>query len=275
MTDKWLCPVCGGTMKESGGSHRCSSGHCYDIARSGYVNLIRSNKSLHGDDREMIRARHRFLESGYYEALREALCRTLGEALTGIGSPVCLDAGCGECYYTARLHSTVGGEMLGIDLSRDALMIGAKRNAGLELAVASVNALPLGDGSADAVISVFAPLAAGEFHRVLRRGGKLIRVIPLARHLWEMKEILYAQPYENREDADPPEGFVQVSFSRVEYTARIEGGAINDLFAMTPYYYRTGSEGREKLAGLSSLTTTVAFGILTYEKSRRATERLI
>ena len=93
MTDKWLCPVCGGILTPDGGSYRCDEGHCYDIAKSGYVNLIRSNKSLHGDDRDMIRARNRFLDSGYYAPLRDALCGVLCETLAGTEAPVCLDAG--------------------------------------------------------------------------------------------------------------------------------------------------------------------------------------
>ena len=92
MTDKWLCPVCGGILTPDGGSYRCDEGHCYDIAKSGYVNLIRSNKSLHGDDRDMIRARNRFLDCGYYAPLRDALCEVLRETLAGTEAPVCLDA---------------------------------------------------------------------------------------------------------------------------------------------------------------------------------------
>ena len=266
MTDKWLCPVCGGILTPDGGSYRCDEGHCYDIAKSGYVNLIRSNKSLHGDDRDMIRARNRFLDCGYYAPLRDALCEVLRETLAGTEAPVCLDAGCGECYYTAAMHNAVGGEMLGIDLSRDALIIGEKRRAELELAVASVNALPLGDGVTDAVISVFAPLCADEVHRVLRQDGSLIRVIPLARHLWGMKEVLYEHPYENAEERDAPEGFLSLGMRRVEYTAEIDGEHIGDLFSMTPYFYRTDRAGREKLAALASLSTELAFGILTYKK---------
>lgn len=266
MTDKWLCPVCGGGLTAKDGSYRCGAGHCFDMAKSGYVNLILSNKSLHGDDREMIRARNRFLEGGYYAPLRDALCEVLRDALSGAVSPVCLDAGCGECYYTAGMHDAVGGEMLGIDLSRDALIIGEKRRAGLELAAASVNALPLGDGTADSVISVFAPLCAEEFHRVLKAGGVLIRVIPLARHLWGMKEVLYEHPYENAEERDAPSGFLPLGMRRVEYTAEIDGAHIADLFTMTPYFYRTDRAGREKLAALESLRTEIAFGILTYRK---------
>lgn len=34
MTDKWLCPVCGGILTPDGGSYRCDEGHCYDIAKA-------------------------------------------------------------------------------------------------------------------------------------------------------------------------------------------------------------------------------------------------
>ena len=53
---------------------------------------------------------------------------------------------------------------------------------------------------------------------------------------------------------------------RVEYTAEIDGEHIGDLFSMTPYFYRTDRAGREKLAALASLSTELAFGILTYKK---------
>lgn len=96
--------------------------------------------------------------------------------------------------------------VLGIDLSKDALSIGGKRRAGIELAAASVNAVPLCSDFCDAVLSVFSPLAASEFYRVLKPDGVLVHVIPLARHLYGMKQIIYRDPYENTELRDAPEG---------------------------------------------------------------------
>ena len=51
------CPVCGGVLHREERSLRCGAGHCYDIARQGYVNLLRSNQSKtkrHGDDQRMV-----------------------------------------------------------------------------------------------------------------------------------------------------------------------------------------------------------------------------
>ena len=57
------CPVCGGALHREERSLRCGAGHCYDIARQGYVNLLRSNQSKskrHGDDKRMVAARTAF-----------------------------------------------------------------------------------------------------------------------------------------------------------------------------------------------------------------------
>ena len=70
------CPVCGGVLHREERSLRCGAGHCYDIARQGYVNLLRSNQSKskrHGDDKRMVAARTAFLDAGYYAPLRDAV----------------------------------------------------------------------------------------------------------------------------------------------------------------------------------------------------------
>ena len=47
--------------------------------------------------------------------------------------------------------------------------------------------LPLRDGCADAVITVFAPRNLPEFHRILRPDGRLIVVVPSGTHLRELR----------------------------------------------------------------------------------------
>ena len=41
---------------------------------------------------------------------------------------------------------------------------------------------------------------------------------------------------------------------------------IKNLFAMTPYYYKTGRNEAERLLNLKNLTTTVHFGVEVYRK---------
>lgn len=263
----WLCPVCGEKLNSDGRSYICGSGHCFDIAKSGYVNLICSNKSLHGDDKEMISARHAFLSSGHYDILRDSLCDTLKKLFFRQKKYVILDAGCGECYYTEAVKNTFPEfEVLGIDLSKDALAIGGKRRAGIELAAASVNAVPLCSGCCDVVLSVFSPLSAAEFYRVLKSDGFLVHVIPLAKHLYGMKQVLYSDPYENTEFGDAPEGFVKISERQIRGNIHLTHDEIINLFTMTPYFYRTSADGRKRLEKLDTLDTEIGFGIIVYGK---------
>ena len=157
------CPVCGGVLHREERSLRCGAGHCYDIARQGYVNLLRSNQSKskrHGDDKRMVAARTAFLDAGYYAPLRDAVAAAAAEFAAGDADV--LDAGCGEGYYTAQVLHTLQQQgrtpsVCGVDISRDALICAHRRAPELALAVASIAHLPVADASCDLLLNVFAP----------------------------------------------------------------------------------------------------------------------
>ena len=143
----------------------------------------------------------------------------------------------------------------------------AARSKGMELAVASVFSLPMADGAADAVVSVFAPCADGEFSRVVKRGGTLIRVIPTEQHLFGLKAAIYREPRPNKPERAEVDGFVLRQRQEIGDRRVIDRpDDIRYLFEMTPYFYKTGQEDQERLLSRSQLETEIAFAILTYEK---------
>ena len=102
----FCCPVCGNEMHKDDKILRCASGHCYDYAKSGYVNLLMSRQGrLHGDDRSMVRARTAFLSQGYFSPLLKTLASVVMPNLPS--SPNIFDAGCGEGWYTEQLHNII------------------------------------------------------------------------------------------------------------------------------------------------------------------------
>ena len=267
----FACPLCGEKLAIDEQVYRCTSGHCFDKAKEGYVNLLPANRqhaSAPGDDKDMVKARTAFLDSGRYTPLKEALC-ALAAKYAGERTAL-LDAGCGEGYYTEGLSRVIaekGGRTGGADLSKAAVKKAAKRCREAEIAVASVYHLPLADGSVDMVTDCFSPLAKEEYRRVLKDGGHFLYVVPGARHLWEMKEVLYEQPYENEVREEAYEGFrlqetVPLSFGiHLEKTEEIMA-----LFRMTPYAWKTPKEGVERLAEQKELGLTAEFRILVYER---------
>ena len=275
----FCCPVCGRKLEESAGSLRCKKGHCFDRARSGYVNLLLANRmhaKLPGDNREMVAARSRFLEGGYYAPLQNALCEQVLAFLPQIQAPVLLDSGCGEGYYTAAVGHAVhqaapGASDQGADISKAALSAAAKRTKEAGFAVASAFALPVPDDSVDILTSVFSPFCQSEFRRVLKAGGVFLEVIPSARHLFGLKAVLYDRPYENKVKPYAIAGFAFLNKREVSGEITLTDPAdIAALFQMTPYAYRTPAEAVKRLSALPSLRTEIAFEILAYRALPKA-----
>lgn len=267
----FACPICGEVLVRDEKCCRCRAGHSFDIAKEGYVNLLPANRQHStnpGDDREMVNARTSFLNGGWYAPLRERLCELARECRAE--RPVLADAGCGEGYYTEALAEVIAerdGSVAGVDLSKAAVRRAAKRCRNAEIAVASVYHLPIRDEAVDVMLDCFSPLAIKEFHRVLRSGGKFLYVVPGARHLWELKEILYEEPYQNAVKEEAYEGFRQTETVPLEFRFRLESHeAITALFHMTPYTWKTPKDGAARLERISELEVTAAFRILVFER---------
>ncbi len=256
----FCCPVCKDALFIRPDGLRCFRGHHFDKAKQGYVNLLRSNSSSgHGDDKLMVAARSAFLNKGYYAPLKDAVA-----AAVGSGRAV-LDAGCGEGYYTAALAD--GNAVCGVDVSKEALKVAARRAPTAEFAVASVAALPLAEGSVDTVVNIFAPDANAEYLRVLIPHGRLVTALPCEDHLWELKAAVYDTPYKNPAPAIRREGFRVVDAKPLCYEITLNNNAdILALFQMTPYYYKTSRTDQQKLEALTTLTTRLAFLVTVYEK---------
>lgn len=236
------------------------------------MNLLLSQQTgrkHHGDDKRMVKARSAFLERGYYDPMRQELIKQ-GLAAARQGMTV-LDAGCGEGYYTAEMAKTLREreyrpKVAGIDISKAALQEAAKRDRETEYAVASCFHLPVAGESVDLLLSVFAPYCGEEFLRVLKPDGQFIMIIPLENHLYGLKEAIYEKPYRNEVKPYELEGFRLVDCRELRYEMTVQGQEIENLFMMTPYYYKTGAADQQKLLAKTELTTPVEFAVLRYEK---------
>ena len=112
----------------------------------------------------------------------------------------------------------------------------------------------------------FSPFAREEFLRVLRPGGRMIYVVPGAEHLYQMKAVLYAEPYKNPVQEVAYEGFRPIGEREARGTITVPASQLEALFAMTPYYWKTPRDGAARLAALPELTTEIAFRFLVFEK---------
>ena len=266
-----ICPCCLADMavSDDGKSLFCSGmrRHCFDFSSKGYVNFAGS-RGVTGDSKAAVGARTEFLNKGYYEPIANMLVDILKKyKLQGL----VVDAGCGEGYYTQRIHAA-GYQTLGLDLSKFGVHTTASRlkcnaNDSAFACVSSIFEMPLREGSADAVVSIFAPCAESEIARVLADDGIMVVVAAGKEHLMGLKKALYENVYENDVRADMPEGMTLLEENELRYSATIEGNAdILNLFSMTPYYFRTSVSDREKLLGFDMLETDIDIKFSVYKK---------
>lgn len=269
----FICPVCGQILKRKEKVYICKNSHSFDISSKGYVNLLpvnHKNSLAPGDDKEMVKARNLFLSKGYYSHLCETL-ENLAVKYTK-GEAVVLDCGCGEGYYTSGVHSALISakrctQIMGIDISKEAVRLAAKRVKEAEFAVASTFHLPVAGGSVDFLINCFSPLCVEEFARVLKKDGIFAYVVPGADHLWELKCELYENPYKNEEKLTEYSGFQHIDTIKVEKDIFLrDNESLQNLFQMTPYVWKTTKNAKEKLLEKQSLKVHTEFFIYIYSK---------
>ena len=180
------------------------------------------------------------------------------------------EPGCGEGYYTegvskALAQADLQMETYGVDISKSAADAAAKRCPNAHFAVGSVYHLPVADRCCDMLMTIFAPYCGEEYHRVLHKGGTMLMVIPGQQHLWGLKEAIYDVPYPNAVRDYALDGFELIQAEYVDSWLKLDDPAdIQNLFQMTPYYYKTGREEHARLEQLESLSTQISFEILQY-----------
>jgi 23S rRNA (guanine745-N1)-methyltransferase len=252
------CPICHQALLPAGRSLRCQSGHSYDVARQGYVNLLPGGAHPGtADTAAMVAARDAFLTAGHFEGLRTFLCDMAEQALTSClgevaspagsqteagpagGGPV-VEIGAGTGYYLAAMLDRFPGK---IGLALDVSKFAARRAARAHERVASVvcdawSSLPIGDACASLILDVFAPRNPPEFRRMLRGDGALLVVTPSTRHLQELVDRLGLLKVDERKparlEAAFAAGFTLSAQAVYEESLRLSRAEAGALAAMGP-----------------------------------------
>jgi 23S rRNA (guanine745-N1)-methyltransferase len=233
--DHLCCPLCQSPLRHELACLRCVFGHCFDIARSGYVNLLAQRAPTHlGDSREMVAARSRFLLAGHYAPLTATI-----EQLAASTTPLrVLDVGSGPGHYVAHVLDRCAAHAIAVDASRAAAHVAARAHGRIAAVVARASALPLRGGQFDLALSVFAPRDAREIRRVLADDGAWLVVSPGPPHLHELVAalgLLRVDPHKHaRMEARLGPLFRCEHTRTIEIDLRLTRQEARDLVAMGP-----------------------------------------
>lgn len=274
MTFQLRCPVCQQPLNISEKGASCDNNHQFDRAKQGYFNLLQSHKKRSknpGDDKMMVQARTKFLDSGHYTPVISQLVGVIKTLSGGTKAPVIFDAGCGEGYYTTEIQKQLpDSQMAGLDISKPAIVTCSKRSKQVEWLVGSVNDLPLMDAQVDIIISIFSRCDWQEFSRILKPGGHVIVLAPGGHHLYELRQTIYneVRPYPvDKQVQELPESLKLTSTVPVAAMMHLpDSETILNLLAMTPHYWHVKKDQRKKLQQLTTLDCRLDMQLYTIER---------
>lgn len=260
MTTLLICPVrdCGEPLARRERVLVCPRGHSFDVARSGYANLLQPQdrrSKIPGDSRAAVEARRRLLDAGYGEPLLRALLDEI-EALGLPAGAAVLDVGCGEGYYLGSIARQLDVEAHGVDLSAAAVELAARRYPGASWIVANADrSLPYATGAFDLILSIDARLNPAEMRRVLKAGGRLLVAVPAPDDLIELRAAVLGEG-RLRDRLELAAGRLAADFEiaarrAVREGSRLNPGEIRDALAAT---YRLRDSRLPAVSGLDAAT---------------------
>lgn len=227
-----LCPVrhCHLPLAREERRLLCARGHSFDVARSGYINLLQpqERRSKHpGDTPAALRARRRLHDLDATGPLLQAIA----EIITASPSDTVLDAGCGDGFYLATLARQTGFSAHGVDISVPSIDAAARRYPECQWIVANADRfVPYADRSFSIVLSITARMNVTEFRRVLRDDGRLLVALPAPDDLIELRGAGRDRVARTVETFAPH--FTLVDRRRITTTADLDAAAVNDVLLL-------------------------------------------
>ena len=283
---KLRCTVrgCGDLLERRDTGLFCASGHHFDQSKGGYWNLTQpqDKKSLDpGDNDDAVMARHRWLERGHAKGLIEALGpwlkidvaeeRSAETQADQMSNQRTLDLGCGEGTFGPALFGDSPNDYCGIDLSRRAIKLAARRWPEATWVLANADrVLPVADRSIARVVSLFGRRPTTEIARVLSDDGVCAVAVPGEEDLIELRERVQAEGHRRSRWERVVDEMGATGLALVEHrlwTDQVELNVeeISDALAMT--YRAVRKSQQERLATVGSMKVTLAADLMLFRPS--------
>jgi len=281
------CPLCAQELKlVEGQSLVCANRHCFDLAKHGYVNLLTHPvKTKYA--KEMFTSRQALSQSGFFEPLDRRLAQIIVQSVCNAQPRhsqhnfshrtfKVLDAGCGEGSHLARIEYWVNQdddfaawEMVGVgvDIAKEGIILAAKKYPHLMCCVADLGTCPFKSHQFDIILNILSPSNYAEFKRLLTGDGLVVKVVPEADYLRELRTFFYEntdkEKYDNRQTLSLFRKHLELlDHQRVRYSVTIENPFIDHLVKMTPLSWTASPQAMAEISSMNSMEITVDFSIL-------------
>ena len=264
------CPTCQQAItKVKNNSVFCDNNHQFDLSKKGTLYLLKHGVKSDYDDDSLWQARRTLLQHGLFDPIIAKISEQLDKKASNF-----LDIGCGEGSVLQRLEQLrkiKGERYIGFDISKKAINLATQQETNSFFCIADLADLPFKEQSFDYLIDIFSPSAYNEFDRVLKDHGKLLKVIPNANYLGELRRLLYAKDdikytYSNQKVRDLfYKHYPDAKEFVINYKFKLNDTLFTSLMKMTPLQWGENADlAVAKLHPLDEVTVDVT--LLVAEK---------
>jgi 23S rRNA (guanine745-N1)-methyltransferase len=179
-----------------------------------------------------------------------------------------LDLGCGEGTFGPALFADVPENYCGIDLSRRAMKLAARRWPAATWVLANADrVLPVADNSVGQVVSLFGRRPTDEIARVLEKNGVCVVAVPGEEDLIQLREQVQNEGRRRSRWQQVVEQMQAAGLKLVEHRlwfqkVDLEMDEISDALAMT--YRAVRKSQHDRMAAMGSTRVTLAADLLLF-----------
>ena len=139
--------------------------------------------------------------------------------------------------------------------------------------VADITNIPVKDAAVDCILDLFTPANYGEFYRVLKSDGAVIKAVPGAHHMEQVRRIaapyLHKETYSNEEVLEYFEQHFNLEKTiAVSATLEVSKEDLDDLIHMTPLLFDVDREMPE-LKEIEEITVEAEILVGRSQKNKR------
>lgn len=228
------CPICHTDLELTNNTLKCKQGHCFDLAKKGYMTLLKKSKRYTTTlyDEALFKNRRAFIESGFYQELETLIVSWLKN------EKLIVDMGCGEGSYDKYiLEHNQTSYIIGLDLAKAGINLASDYVANhLVPIIADLNDMPIKDHSVDLILNILSPANEEEMSRILKKDGVIIKVTPKQAYLQELRQAFKIKAYENElvMEQNIKKHYTIIKQATINEVKVLDDDALNNLIKMTP-----------------------------------------
>lgn len=273
-SDIFSCPICQQDMHVDNLSQLvCESHHAFDIAKQGYINFL--NKAVKTQyDKSLFDARQAILaNTSLYQSVTNSIVQVIEQNVKQ-QKRVIIDMGSGEGSHLANITEKLNSDnvSVGFDIAKEAIIAATMYNDSIMSAVADISNVPIKPKQADVLLNILSPSNYNEFNRIIKDDGIIVKVVPNASYLQEIRTALFEsdegdEAYSNEAVVDLfHKTYDVIAEETIHEVHNIDQATLRHLVKMTPLTWSASKAQLKQLEKKPIAEITIDLHILVGKK---------